>query len=341
MAPHDVVYQFGEFHLDRDERVLRRAITVPLTPKATEILLALIDEHGHIVEKTDLMQHVWSDTAVEDGNLSQNIYTLRRVSATRMERVRSSSGPPPRLPIRRRRPHRQSRHRVARDRTDDQCRSADAGGRPGASRDIGGWDPRASIPRIDRAAPQAGATGLSSARGGWWRILGTGLLGGVTSWLMWDRFPGCGARRGHSADPGHVPRQCGARRSLATVDRSPTPHDGIAREPLDQEARLGQSDSIDRGCRGHVSARRRPFDWTRLGLLQLVQTDLPAVGIFRHSPPRGAPSPCRMSGICPPSIRRSTIRLHHDHVDADGEADCSFMGPTVNRRGSSPCAHRP
>ncbi len=80
MASHHVAYEFGEFQLDRDERVLRRGTaTVPLTPKATEILLALIDERGHIVEKADLMRQVWADTAVEEGNLTQNIYTLRRV----------------------------------------------------------------------------------------------------------------------------------------------------------------------------------------------------------------------------------------------------------------------
>ena len=72
MDPHHVAYEFGEFHLDRDERVLRRSnVPVPLTPKATEILLALIDDHGHIVEKAALMQQVWSDTAVEEGNLAR------------------------------------------------------------------------------------------------------------------------------------------------------------------------------------------------------------------------------------------------------------------------------
>ncbi len=60
--------------------MLRRGnVTVPLTPKATEILLTLIDRRGHIVEKSDLMRQVWPDTAVEEGNLSQNIYTLRKV----------------------------------------------------------------------------------------------------------------------------------------------------------------------------------------------------------------------------------------------------------------------
>jgi DNA-binding winged helix-turn-helix (wHTH) protein/Tol biopolymer transport system component len=80
MASLHVVYEFGEFHLGRDERALRRgSAPVALTPKATDILLALIDNRGQIVEKADLMQQVWPDIAVEEGNLSQNVYTLRRV----------------------------------------------------------------------------------------------------------------------------------------------------------------------------------------------------------------------------------------------------------------------
>ena len=75
-----IVYEFGGFSLDRDERVLRRSGSpVPLTPKATEILLTLVQRHGHIVDKEELMREVWPDTAVEESNLTQNIYTLRKV----------------------------------------------------------------------------------------------------------------------------------------------------------------------------------------------------------------------------------------------------------------------
>jgi Tol biopolymer transport system component/DNA-binding winged helix-turn-helix (wHTH) protein len=80
MGSPNVLFEFGDFYLDSDERVLRRHHTVvPLTPKATEILLALVDRRGHIVEKAELMRLVWPDTAVEESNLSQNIYMLRRV----------------------------------------------------------------------------------------------------------------------------------------------------------------------------------------------------------------------------------------------------------------------
>jgi DNA-binding winged helix-turn-helix (wHTH) protein/Tol biopolymer transport system component len=75
-----VVYEFGGFTLDRDERALRRADSaVPLTPKATDLLLALVERHGHVLNKDDLMRQVWPDTAVEESNLTQNIYTLRKV----------------------------------------------------------------------------------------------------------------------------------------------------------------------------------------------------------------------------------------------------------------------
>jgi DNA-binding winged helix-turn-helix (wHTH) protein/Tol biopolymer transport system component len=80
MNSSHVVYEFGGFNLDREERVLRRGhAAVPLTPKATEILLTLVSRHGHIVEKADLMRQVWPDTVVEESNLTQNIYTLRKV----------------------------------------------------------------------------------------------------------------------------------------------------------------------------------------------------------------------------------------------------------------------
>jgi Tol biopolymer transport system component/DNA-binding winged helix-turn-helix (wHTH) protein len=74
------LYAFGPFRLDVDERVLLRAgQPVALTPKALAILLTLVERHGHIVEKAELMDAVWPDTAVEEGNLTQNVHTLRKV----------------------------------------------------------------------------------------------------------------------------------------------------------------------------------------------------------------------------------------------------------------------
>ena len=72
-------YEFGRFRLKSDERVLLRGEEfVPLTPKAFDILLTLLENDGRIVRKDDLMKKVWPDTFVEDGNLTQNVSLLRK-----------------------------------------------------------------------------------------------------------------------------------------------------------------------------------------------------------------------------------------------------------------------
>ncbi len=72
-------YEFGPFRLDARERVLLRGPNaVPLTPKVFDILLALVERGGHIVEKDDLMKRVWPDSFVEEGNLTQNVSLLRK-----------------------------------------------------------------------------------------------------------------------------------------------------------------------------------------------------------------------------------------------------------------------
>ena len=72
-------YEFGRFRLDAAERVLMRdRELVPLTPKVFDILLALVEHEGHIVEKDDLMKRVWPDSFVEEGNLTQNVSLLRK-----------------------------------------------------------------------------------------------------------------------------------------------------------------------------------------------------------------------------------------------------------------------
>jgi DNA-binding winged helix-turn-helix (wHTH) protein len=72
-------YEFGEFRLDRLDRVLLRdGQLVPLTPKVFDLLLLLIENHGHVVGKERLMKEVWPDTFVEEGNLTQSISVLRK-----------------------------------------------------------------------------------------------------------------------------------------------------------------------------------------------------------------------------------------------------------------------
>lgn len=73
------LYAFGAFRLDADERVLLGGGgVVPLTPKAFDTLLALVENSGHLLCKDELMKRVWPDSFVEENNLAQNISALRR-----------------------------------------------------------------------------------------------------------------------------------------------------------------------------------------------------------------------------------------------------------------------
>src|SRR5262245_21463089 len=77
--PSQRVYEFGPFRLDGVERLLLRdGKAVPLTPKAFDLLLALVERHGHLLEKDELLKKVWPDTFVEEANLASNISQLRK-----------------------------------------------------------------------------------------------------------------------------------------------------------------------------------------------------------------------------------------------------------------------
>ena len=79
-GPQPSVYEFGEFRIEAGKRLLLRdGAPVPLTPKAFDTLLHLVQNRQRIVEKDELMQVIWPDTTVEENNLNQNISTLRRV----------------------------------------------------------------------------------------------------------------------------------------------------------------------------------------------------------------------------------------------------------------------
>src|SRR5215831_13325089 len=73
------LFEFGSFRLDERERqLLHNGEPVPLTPKAFDTLVLLLENGGHAVEKDALMQRVWPDAFVEEATLAQNIRTLRK-----------------------------------------------------------------------------------------------------------------------------------------------------------------------------------------------------------------------------------------------------------------------
>src|SRR6266481_5178614 len=72
-------YEFGPFRLEAATRALYRGTEfVPLTPKAAEILLLLLEEAGRVVTKEALLARVWPGVVVEEGAIANNISALRK-----------------------------------------------------------------------------------------------------------------------------------------------------------------------------------------------------------------------------------------------------------------------
>lgn len=72
------IYEFGKFRLDAETDTLwQEENLISLSPKAFELLKLLVINQGNIVAKDEIFETVWKDTFVEEGVLSQNIYTLR------------------------------------------------------------------------------------------------------------------------------------------------------------------------------------------------------------------------------------------------------------------------
>jgi DNA-binding winged helix-turn-helix (wHTH) protein/pimeloyl-ACP methyl ester carboxylesterase len=74
-----MVFRFEPFHLDVAERRLSRSgELIPLRSKVFDTLCILVENHGRLVRKDELMQRLWPDSVVEDNNLDHNISKLRR-----------------------------------------------------------------------------------------------------------------------------------------------------------------------------------------------------------------------------------------------------------------------
>jgi len=79
MLPESRKFEFGEFLLDTKEKVLlRKSKPVSITPKAFELLRVLVTNHGHLIEKNELIGEVWAESFVEEANLPFTIGLLRK-----------------------------------------------------------------------------------------------------------------------------------------------------------------------------------------------------------------------------------------------------------------------
>ena len=78
----NLIYSFDSYELDPAEsRLLRDGAVVPLPPKAFQTLVVLVENNGHLVDKETLINRVWTDSFVEEGNLKICVHTLRNALA--------------------------------------------------------------------------------------------------------------------------------------------------------------------------------------------------------------------------------------------------------------------
>src|SRR5689334_9919819 len=73
------VYSFGPFQLDLDEQILSRdGHAMALKPKMFEVLAVLVENSGRVMCKEELLEKVWADRFVEEGNLAVSIFEIRK-----------------------------------------------------------------------------------------------------------------------------------------------------------------------------------------------------------------------------------------------------------------------
>jgi DNA-binding winged helix-turn-helix (wHTH) protein len=73
------IYEFGPFRIDMERYLLLRDNEpIPLSPKVFETLLFLVENRGRVGKKDEIINSVWPDTFVEESNLAQNVFLLRK-----------------------------------------------------------------------------------------------------------------------------------------------------------------------------------------------------------------------------------------------------------------------
>ena len=78
-----VVYRFGQFELQPDERrLLAGGVPVRIGRLAFDLLAVLVERGGHLVSKADLLKRVWDGLVVEENTLQVHMSALRKVLGT-------------------------------------------------------------------------------------------------------------------------------------------------------------------------------------------------------------------------------------------------------------------
>ena len=77
------IFAFDNFRLDVDKLMLYRdGEEVLIAAKIAKTLTVLVEHAGTIISKDELIEKVWDDSIVEESNLTQYLYLLRKVLGT-------------------------------------------------------------------------------------------------------------------------------------------------------------------------------------------------------------------------------------------------------------------
>src|SRR5437660_1168438 len=77
--PAAEVFAFGRYRLDTGQGVLLRdGERVELVPKAVQLLAELVHDAGRVVRREQLVEALWPDVVVEEGNLAKLVFLLRK-----------------------------------------------------------------------------------------------------------------------------------------------------------------------------------------------------------------------------------------------------------------------
>src|ERR1044071_3586287 len=83
---------FGDFVFDSESRYLsRNGDVIKLTSKSFELLRLLLEKHGKIVTREEILTKVWEDEFVEDSNVNVQIATLRRILGNKNDFIKTVS----------------------------------------------------------------------------------------------------------------------------------------------------------------------------------------------------------------------------------------------------------
>ncbi len=83
------IYKFDEFQIDVPNRQLRRGDKPVIMPaKAFDLLLALVENKGRLIEKDELFSRVWNDRIVEESNLTVHISQIRKALGEKRQNTR-------------------------------------------------------------------------------------------------------------------------------------------------------------------------------------------------------------------------------------------------------------